>query len=90
MRIVRTKIETAIEIARSCENATEKEFANGIVKETGITENQAVVIEIEDKGIIEAAAETDRIEIEARIVIVTEIDIGTGKDRSKTEDFLKD
>lgn len=90
MRIVRTKIETAIEIARGCENVTEKEFANGIVKETGITENQAVVIEIEDKGIIEAAAETDRIVIEAGIVIVTKIDIGTGKDRSKTEDFLKD
>lgn len=68
---------------------TERELANGIVKETDITEGLVVVTEIEDRGIIEVAAETDHMEIEAGIVIATKIGIGTGKGRSKNGDFLK-
>lgn len=80
MRIVRTRIESAIGSARGCGNVTEKEFANGIVKETGIAKDLAVVTGIEDRGIIGAVAKTDHIEIEAGITIVTEIDIGIGKE----------
>lgn len=83
MRIARRRIENAIGSAIDCGSVTEKELANGIVKETGITEGLAVVTEIEDKGIIEAVAETDHIQIEAGIAIATETDIGIGKNRSK-------
>lgn len=89
MRTVRIRIENAIGSARDCGNVTEKEPANGIVKEKGITENLAVVIEIEDRGIIKAVAETDHIVIEAEIVIATETDIGIGENRNKNGDFFK-
>lgn len=68
---------------------TEREFANGIVKETGTAEGLVVVTEIKDKGIIEAVAETGHIQIGAGIATATETDIGIGKDRSKNGDFLK-
>lgn len=89
MRIVRTRIESAIAIARDCGSVIEKELANGIVKEIGITKDRTVVTKIEDRGIIEAVAETDHIQIEAGIAIATEIDIGIGKGRSKNRNFLK-
>lgn len=88
MRIVRTRIESAIESARGCESVIEeKEFAIEIAKETGIAKGPVVVIETEDKRIIEAVAETGRIEIEAGTAIVTEIDIGIGNG-SKKENVL--
>lgn len=91
MRIVRTRTESAIGSARGCESVTEKELANGIVKEIGITEGLAVVTEIEDRRIIEVAAKTGHIEIGAGIAIVIETDIGIGRneDKSKNGDFLK-
>lgn len=79
MKIVKTRIESAIESAKDCESVTEKEFVNEIAKGTGITGSLAVVTEIEDRGIIEVAAGTDHIEIEAGIAIAIGIDIGTGK-----------
>jgi hypothetical protein len=88
MRIVRTRIESAIESARGCESVIEeKEFAIEIAKETGIAKGPVVVIETEDRGIIEAVAETSHIKIEAGTVIVTEIDTGKGNG-SKKENFL--
>jgi len=87
MRIVRIRIETVSGIARDCGSVIEKELANGIVKETGIAENRIVVIEIEDREIIEAVAETSHIEIGAEIAIVTETDIEIGKTKAKMEIF---
>ena len=84
MRIVRTRIESAIAIARGCGSVIEKELANGIVKETDIAKDRIVVTEIEDRRIIEAVAETDHIEI----AIATETDIEIGKDRSKNRIFF--
>ncbi|XP_011869333.1 PREDICTED: pre-mRNA-splicing factor 38B isoform X3 [Vollenhovia emeryi] len=83
-RTVKTRIESAIESARDCGNVTEKELANGIAKETSTANGLAVVIKIKDRGIIKVAAETDPIEIEAGITIVTEIDIGTKEVRRTT------
>lgn len=57
---------------------TGRELENGIERETNTAESLAVVTEVEDKGITEVVAETDRTVIAAGIVIATEIDIGTG------------
>lgn len=83
MRIVKRRIESAIESVRGCGSVTEKELANEIVKETGIAGGLTVVTEIEDRRIIEAAAETGHIEIGAGTAIATEIDIGIGRTEAR-------
>lgn len=86
MRIVRRRIEIAIESVRGCGSVTEKELvANEIVKETGIAKGPVVVTEIEDRGIIEAAAETSHIQIGAGTAIATETDIGIGRTEARMD-----
>jgi len=81
MRIVRTRIESAIGSAKSYGSVIEKDLANGIVKETETAKDPVVVTEVEDRGTTEAVAKISHMEIGAGTVIAIKTDIAIGEAR---------
>lgn len=84
-KIAKTRTGNGIGSETDCANATGTVFASGIARGIDMAEDRAAaIIKVDGKEITEVAAETDRTEIGAGNVIVTETDIGIGN-KKKTE-----